>query len=98
MGDHDGVKSAQELRADDIRAFLEALKPQINDLGLDAESKDELISDIQTIEVQLSKPEPNRGKLREALKSIGGFLGKVGVATAAKVLAEQASKLLLFLA
>ena len=81
----------------EVKQVIESLKPIVDQLGLDEKAKAQLVSDIQTVEPQLSAPQPKHSVVKECLLSIKTILeGAAGGVLASKVL-ENVNNLLSFL-
>lgn len=89
---HHSHVSAQ-IQTADVRNLMEQIKAQLDSLPLRSDSKSELVSDIQTVEAQLSAPKPKSAIVTECLRSIQAILeGAAGNVTAI-FLAHEIAKL-----
>ena len=77
-----------------VETFLQALKQSLNELGLQEGQKAQLDADIQTIEPQLSAPEPKDSIIKESLRSIRNILEGVAGSTIASGLLSRLVPLL----
>lgn len=78
----------------DIMKFLDAIKLARDDLGLDQYSKDELNTEISTIELQLASPKPKNSIITESLKSTRNILEGISGSILATGLLTQLSALM----
>lgn len=77
-------------KTEDINAFLDSLKSQLNELPIGEEDKEEVTSDIETIESQLRSSRPKDGIVKECLKSIRNVLeGATGSILASGLLSQM---------
>ena len=79
---------------DQVRAFLQALKQSVDELGLQEIQRAQLDTDIQTIEPQLSAPEPKNSIIQESLQSIRNILEGITSSTIASELLSRLAPLL----
>lgn len=89
--DSQGASQVQNITLEqaDIMRFLDAIKSARDDLGLDQDSKDELDTEIATIELQLASPKPKNSIITESLKSTRNILeGITGSIIATGLLAQ----------
>lgn len=85
------VQSAQsialELNLSNVRALMDELKMSIAELGLKADTEQQLRAEIATIEAQLAAPQPRRGLIGECLASVRNILeGCIGSLLASGIL------------
>jgi len=78
----------------DLRSLVEEIKSQLDSLPLSADSKAELVTDIQTVEVQLSTPKPKAAIIAECLRSMRTILESAAGNVTALFLAHEAAKLI----
>lgn len=64
------------------------LKKNLDNLGLEKDQKEEVLSDLVTIESQVGSPKPKQNIIRESLKSIRSILEGAGGGAAAQLLIE----------
>ena len=79
---------------DQVGAFLQALKQSVDELGLQEIQRAQLDTDIQTIEPQLSAPEPKNSIIQESLQSIRSILEGITSSTIASELLSRLAPLL----
>jgi hypothetical protein len=68
VGTTDSTQS-MGVSVDDLRALLAEVRGMLDGLALEPDEKDEIDSDLRTVEVQLESPKPKKGIVREALAS-----------------------------
>jgi len=79
-------------KAEDIKAFVSSLKAKLDELQVGSGDKEEVLSDIETIESQLRSSRPKEGIVKECLKSIRTVLeGAAGSILATRLLSQMAS-------
>ncbi|MGL5667513.1 MAG: hypothetical protein ACRDD9_15435, partial [Shewanella sp.] len=94
--DSQGASQVQNITLEqaDIMQFLDAIKSARDDLGLDQDSKDELDTEIATIELQLASPKPKKSIITESLKSTRNILEGITGSIIATALLTQLSALM----
>ncbi len=86
------VVSITKDNLEEVKEIIQKLKESIDKLNLKQEQKEELNSDIQTIEIQLKSSKPKRGVITECLGSIRGILeGVTGNVLASELLPKVIS-------
>lgn len=73
----------------ELKEFTNELRSILNSLQLSVDRQNELLSEIQTLEIQLESPKPKNNILKEALKSIQGILTGVAANAATPVIMEK---------
>jgi len=79
---------------DEIRRFLEILKSKLDELGLPAEHRSEIETDISTVELQCSSSKPKQSIIAACLQSIRAILESMAGSVIARGLLEQCAALL----
>lgn len=72
-----------------LEEIIQSLKEQLDDLGLNQQEKNDLNTEISTIESQMSSSKPSRGILKEALAKIPNILAKATATVLATDLINQ---------
>lgn len=81
--------SFQDFNLFDLKKFIRSLKESLDAIGIEGENKDELISEIRTLESQTESPKPKHSILRESLISVRKILeGAAGNLVASGLLGE----------
>lgn len=90
QGNQTAIQVSSTVNADSeaIKKFIDNLKSNFESLGLHSESKEELSSEIATIEAQLKSPKPKTGIVKESLKTIRTVLESASGSAAGQMLAE----------
>jgi hypothetical protein len=86
VGDHAKIKTAQTVSysADDLRRIVEQVKEYVDGLGLTPDGRAELDAAVVLIESEISKPSPDKGKLRRAFEAVK----RIGEGAAGRLVAE----------
>jgi hypothetical protein len=66
--------SFQDFNLFELKEFTRILRASLDDLGIEGDIRDELISDIRTLESQTDSPKPKASILRESLISVKKIL------------------------
>lgn len=81
LGDGPVVDAAARQAVEGVAAEL---KVGLGGFGLTADGLGELLTDLKTIDVQLTSPHPKTAVVRECLRSVGRLLAAAGQETAAE--------------
>ena len=84
------IAVSESLDVEALKEFVRLLSSKLTDLELSAEKRTEAESDIKTIEAQISSPNPKRGIIGEALKSLRVILENASGTVAGQLLLELA--------
>lgn len=77
-----------EIDKKQIQTFLKEVKKKLDSVKMDKDEKKELLSDIQSVEVQTKSPKPKDSIIKEGLLSIKSILEKAGGAIVANLLSN----------
>jgi hypothetical protein len=87
------ISSGQQLDVNALREFLEAVKRQLDSIGLTPDAKRELDAEIKAAEAQTHSPRPGHPAIMKALDSIKRILEGAGGGMVAQLLAQLAKLL-----
>jgi hypothetical protein len=91
---HSPVTISLDAKSADFRALVQDIKTKIPALELDQLSKDQLVSDVATIEAQIASPVPKRSIITECLSSARTILEIAAGDVAAVALVHEIAKYL----
>jgi hypothetical protein len=81
--------SFREFDLFEVKEIIRALKASLNELGIEVDTKAELVSEIRTLESQTDSPKPKTSILRESLTSVRKILeGAAGNLAASGLLSQ----------
>ena len=78
-----GSTQSMAIPVDDMRALLADVRTVLDGLALEPDEKNEIDSDLRTVEVQLESPKPKSAIVREGLSSARSVLESVATREAA---------------
>ncbi|MQA25810.1 MAG: hypothetical protein GEU94_10085 [Micromonosporaceae bacterium] len=79
------------LPASDLAELIKQLRLVLPELGLNAEDQDDYEAALTTVEKEVERDEPNKGRVRRALAAMGDFLKGTKASETAKALAPLVS-------
>jgi hypothetical protein len=92
-GDYNTLNISSEITAK-LEGFIEELKSQIKNLGLNQEGEDDINNEITRIETQLNRPSPKWSIINEGLRIVYDILVEVTASDMAPNLLETTSWLI----
>jgi hypothetical protein len=84
--------SFQDVDLFELKKIISSLKKSLDDLGIEGDIRDELISEIHTLEAQTDSPKPKASILRESLISVRKILESAAGNLVASGLLSQIGK------
>lgn len=82
------VSATFEFKADTLRAIVDAVRAQLDNLSLPAASRAEAEAEIETLDAQLRSPKPKGAIVREGLRSLRTILENASGGVATQLLME----------